>query len=372
MLTTILGMGDVVISGELQRGPGRGTIFDHLQAADACFANLEMPFCSKDEIAAEKLITIRCDPAHGHNIRDMGIDVVTLANNHAMDYGLPGLKATIQTIEQCEVAHVGGGMNTSEAFAPVYKTLNGLRVAFIGATTTLPNGSGAGDSRPGLAGVRVFSKFVVDTVTIDESPGMAPYVETATYKPDEETLLSAIRNAKVQADVVLVGIHWGVPFGWAANTQDELAAYQRPLAHAMIAAGASAIFGHHPHVVQGVEVFEGAPIFYSLGNFIFSNDVVTPGDGWRTYPPYSFKSLQQTLSNIGALARVGFRADGKLAQCSLIPVTISENGEPLGATRQDAETLLARLRALSTDKHAAFKLDEAANGHSISMTSLTA
>ena len=151
--------------------------------------------------------------------------------------------------------------------------------------------------------MRVFTEYVVDTVTIDESPGMAPFVETETYKPDEEVLLNTICDAKKEADIVQVAIHWGVPYGWIQNTQNEIATYQQPLAYAMIDAGASAIFGHHLHVVQGVGMSKVVPIFYSLGNFIFSNGIVTLDGGWRTYPPYSWKSLQQTLSNTGLWQR---------------------------------------------------------------------
>ncbi|EXJ75643.1 uncharacterized protein A1O5_00150 [Cladophialophora psammophila CBS 110553] len=280
-----------------------------------------MPF-TKDGYPAEKLIPLKGDPAQANVIRELGIDVVTCANNHGMDFGFEGLRMTSQALDTVGVAHVGSGENVFEAFAPVVKTLNGVKVAYIGVTTTLPNGAGAGRSRPGLAGVRFFSKFVVDTVTIDESPGMAPQM-----------------------------LYWwrstgGVPYGWVQNSQDEIATYQRPLAYAMIDAGASAIFGHHPHVVQGVGFYKGSPIFYSLGNFIFSNSIVTPSDGWRKYPPYSWSSLQQTLSDIGALAKVSW-AGGKLASCSVVPVTLAEDGEPLEATSEDAEVLLSRLGTLS-------------------------
>ena len=366
MSICIIATGDIVIKDQLRRPTGNGTVYDRLRAADSCFANLEMPFI-KDGHPAEKLIPLKCDPAHANVIHDIGVDVVTGANNHGMDFGFEGLRMTSQTLDSIGVAHVGMGENITEAFAPVVKTLNGVKVAYIGVTTTLPNGAGAGRSRPGLAGVRVFSKFVVDTVTIDESPGMAPFVETETYKPDEEVLLKAIRAAKTQADIVLVAIHWGVPYGWIQNSQDEIATYQRPLAHAMVDAGASAIFGHHPHVVQGVEFHKDVPIFYSLGNFIFSNNIVTPTDGWRTYPPYSWSSLQQTLSNIGALVKVSW-AERNLAGCSLVPVTIAEDGEPLEARSEDAEVLVCRLTALSKARGVAFDLRKQEKGFEVFIT----
>ncbi|KAH8895226.1 hypothetical protein GQ53DRAFT_855387 [Thozetella sp. PMI_491] len=355
MSFSIIGAGDVVLNGPLRRPTGSGTVYDHLRTADSCFVNLEMPF-TKHPAHAEKLITLKCDPVHTSVLTDLQIDVVTVANNHGMDFGEEGLRETIQALGSAGIAHCGGGRNRSESFAPVIKEIDGTKVAYIGVTTTLPNGSGAGPARPGLAGVRVFTKYVIDSVTIDESPGMAPFVETATYKQDEELLLAAIRDARTKASVVLVGIHWGVPYGWVAFTQSEIATYQRPLAHAMVDAGASAIFGHHPHVVHGVEFHKGVPVFYSLGNFIFSNDIVEPTTDLRTYPPYDWSSLQLSLSNIGALAKLRW-SQGKLSCCSIVPITIAvEGGEPLDATANDAEVLLARLRSLSKDQGAAFSL----------------
>jgi poly-gamma-glutamate synthesis protein (capsule biosynthesis protein) len=366
MSVSVVVAGDIVLAGQLRRPTGEGTIYDRLRAADTVFANLEMPF-SEDGYAAEKMIPLKCHPSHAPILRDIAVDVVTGANNHGMDYGFEGLRVTTQTLAKAGVGLVGMGENVGEAFAPVIKTLNGVKVAFIGVTTTLPNGAGAGKSRPGLAGVRVYSKFVVDTVTIDESPGMAPFVETQTYRPDEEILLQTIRAAKEQADVVLVAIHWGVPYGWIQNSQDEIATYQQPLAHAMIDAGASGIFGHHPHVVQGVEFYKDAPIFYSLGNFIFSNNIVTPVEGWRTYPPYSWTSLQQTLSNIGALATISWTG-GKISACALVPVTVAEDGEPLEATEEDAEILLSRLVTLSKGRGTAFERRKHGRGYEVLIT----
>lgn len=363
MTFSVVGTGDLVINGPLQRPVSQNKVYDHVRHADSCFANLEMPF-SKDGWPAEKLIALKCDPVHAHIIGDLGIDVVTMANNHGMDYGDEGLRMTSQALDASGVAHVGFGRNLVDSFAPVVKEFQDAKVAYIGVTTTLPNGSGAGPSRPGLAGVRVFSKFVLDGVTIEESPGMAPYVETSTYKPDEEVLLQTIRDAKAKADVVLVAIHWGVPYGWVAAVQDEIATYQQPLAHAMIDAGASAIFGHHPHVVQGVEFYKGVPVFYSLGNFIFSNSIVTPGADFREYPPYSWTSLQATLSNIGALAKLSWDGD-QLTSCVIVPLTIAEDGEPCEATSEDAKVLMARVNALSKGRGVSFDLRELVNGFEI-------
>ncbi|KEF57730.1 uncharacterized protein A1O9_05649 [Exophiala aquamarina CBS 119918] len=363
MVFTVVATGDLVINGPLQRPVDQNQVYDHVRNADSCFSNLEMPF-SRDGLPSEKLIALKCDPIHAPIIRDVGVDVVTMANNHGMDYGNEGLLTTAEALDGADVAHVGFGKNSLDSFAPVVKKIKNTNVAYIGVTTTLPNGSGAGPSRPGLAGVRVFTKYVIDTVTLDESPGMSPFSETVTYKPDEEVLLQTIRDARAKADVVLVGIHWGVPYGWVAATQDEIATYQQPLAHAIVDAGASAIFGHHPHVVQGVELYREVPVFYSLGNFIFSNTIVTPNADFRKYPPYSWTSLQATLSNIGALAKISWDG-GRLIDCSIIPLTIAEDGEPCEATTKDTEVLISRLNILSKGRGVHFDLRQLEGGFEI-------
>ncbi|KAH8701805.1 hypothetical protein BGW36DRAFT_355958 [Talaromyces proteolyticus] len=366
MSFSALGTGDIVLAGPLNRPIGKGTVYDHVRAADTCFANLEMPFV-KNGYATEKLIALKADPVHSHIIRDIGVDVVTIANNHGMDYGIEGLRETIQTLDSIGVSHAGGGENVTESFRPVWNEIKNTKVAYIGVTTTLPNGSGAGPSRPGLAGVRVYTKYVIDSVALDESPGMSPFVETETYKPDEDLLLQSIKNARARADLVFVAIHWGVPYGWVSSTQDEIATYQQPLAHAMIDAGASAIFGHHPHVVQGVEVYKDVPIFYSLGNFIFSNDIVTPKQETRQFPPYVWTSLQRSISNIGAFGRVQW-IGGKMSSCTIIPLTIADDGEPLEATEDDARLLLSRLNSLSYSYGTRFKVLKLKDSFEIAIT----
>ena len=356
-------VGDIVLSKALQQPSGEGNIYHHLRSTDSCFANLEMPFTTSN-VPAEKLIALKCDPVHASILPQLGIDVVTVANNHGMDYGVKGLHETIDALNSVKVAYVGCGENISESFRAVVVEKKGCKVAYIGVTTTLPNGSGAGPNRPGLSGVRVFTKYVVDTVTLDETPGMAPFVETETYKPDEQVLLAAIGEAKARADIVLVAIHWGIPYGWTPLNSNELATYQRPLARKMIDAGASAIFGHHPHVVQGVEFYKNVPIFYSLGNFIFSNQVVTPTSGWRKYPPYNWKSLQQSLSNIGAVAKLSW-TDRKLSRCSMVPITLSDLGEPIDATVEDGKIFFSRLKLLSEEYGTVFSRVNAQSGFEV-------
>ncbi len=114
MSVSIVATGDIVINNQLHRPTGDGTIYDRLRAADSCFANLEMPSI-KDGHPTEKLIPLKCDPAHANVIHDIGVDVVTGANNHGMDFGLEGLRMTSRTLEDIGVAHVGVGEDITGA-----------------------------------------------------------------------------------------------------------------------------------------------------------------------------------------------------------------------------------------------------------------
>lgn len=124
------------------------------------------------------------------------------------------------------------------------------------------------------------------------------------------------------------------------------------------------MFTHHLHVVHGVEFYNDVPVFYSLGNFIFSHDIVEPDAEWRTYPAYSWTNLQQTLSNIGASSNVSWTG-GKLASCSLVPVTVAEDAMPLHSAADDAELLPSRLKELSQCRGTAFELKKLESGFEI-------
>ena len=142
-------------------------------------------------------------------------------------------------------------------------------MAVFGLASTLPPGFAAGPGRPGIAPVRARSRFYVDAVTLDEQPGMSPWVETEAVEEDVRRTCERIRSAREETDLVMIHIHWGIPNGWCAAFQGPLADYQRPLGRALIDAGADLVVGHHPHVVHGVERYKDGLIVYSLGHFLF-------------------------------------------------------------------------------------------------------
>ncbi|MEC0266535.1 CapA family protein [Paenibacillus anseongense] len=212
---------------------------DYLTKPDFTIANLETPITTKGT-EQKKDYVYRSSPLALPPLKDAGIDLVNLANNHVMDYGPEGLQDTMNALDQEGIKRMGAGNDLNEAYQPVILEKNGMKIAFFGFSRVVPEASWkAGPGRIGVA-------------------------ETYNYKPPVE----AIQKAKESADLVVVVAHWGV------ERSDHPDKYQTDLAHRYIDAGADLVVGGHPHVLQGFEQYKGKWIAYSLGNFIFTtNDV---------------------------------------------------------------------------------------------------
>lgn len=328
------------------RTRGSEDVFSLFKDADLVLANLECPLTTRGA-PADKLIAFRSDPALARELSAAGVGVVTLANNHMMDHGLEGMYDTLEALANAGVAGVGAGRNLAEALAPAIREVCGVRVAFLGVATTLPVGSAAASNRPGIAPIHVTTSYVVDPTSLDETPGIAPTVETRAWPVDIDRVTDAVADAKSKAEVCIVGIHWGVPNGWVAQFQDPIATYQRPLARALVEAGADTVVGHHPHVLHGIEMIEGRPVFYSLGNFLFHTLRVGMQPALRRPdPPYSWRSLRSPVNLDSAVALVTF-AGGRASRIDIVPVLINDTGDPELAAGSDASRILKMLSDLS-------------------------
>jgi poly-gamma-glutamate capsule biosynthesis protein CapA/YwtB (metallophosphatase superfamily) len=341
--------GDLMLNQPIAEGgrsPGSAGVWALLHGADLVFANLECPLTSRSA-PADKLVAFRSDPRLARDLVAAGVDVVTLANNHMYDQGVLGMFDTLAALRVAGVAAVGAGEHLGAALAPAILPAQGLRIAFLGVATTLPVGCAAAPDRPGLAPIRVTTSYVADPSGLEETPGIAPFVETRAWSGDVEAVVAAVRAARRQADACVVGIHWGVPNGWVAQFQDPLATYQRPLARALVDAGADVVVGHHPHVLHGIEMLEGRPVFYSLGNFVFHTLRVGVQPALRRPdPPYSWRSLRSPTNLDSAVALVTLDAE-RVATTEIVPVLLNGVGDPELATGADAARILASLAALS-------------------------
>lgn len=329
--------------------------------ADLATANLEF-VVTDGEKTADKFICLKVSPDHMDDVVSLGFQVLSVANNHSLDFGVDGLRDTIASVKRAGLMPVGGGENLDEALKPAIVTAAGKRIAILAASATLPNSSAAGLHSPGIAPIRVINRFRLDGVTIDESPGMSPYVETEAVALDVERLCNAVsQSARDGVDQVVVHLHWGVPLGWVAATQDEIADYQRPLAHALIDAGATLIVGHHPHYVQGVEYYKDVPILYSLGNFV-KHKVKGSVGREGIHPQYRMNSVRGYWIKIGCLAFIDWDDAARRPLCRFVVLQLDEAGEPHLADRATGQALLDRIEEQCASWGTAVSLIEDENG----------
>ncbi len=338
---TLAAVGDVM----LERAPTANPIHDLLHGADVAFANLEVPLSDRGH-PADKLIVFRSLPSLAPALREMGLDIVSFANNHALDYGMAAFLQTIEVVEAAGVRIIGAGADLSAAMRSVVTEHRGMRVAWLGFASTLPTGWAATPDRPGVAPLRVRVRIEADTSVIEEQPGTSPYVSTEVIAEDVAHAAAAIGRARQDADAVVVSVHWGVPPGWAAPFQGTLADYQRPLAHALIDAGADAILGHHPHTLHGVEVYRGRPILYSLGNFLFH--AMTEGRAFalgRPAPPYRLEATRVPELEESAVFVLEFDA-WRCTRITIHPTVADAAGEQRPADASRASRILERMQVL--------------------------
>lgn len=232
---------------------------DELNRGDLAFCQLEANISERGTRLPQARHTTRIQREAASAIRRAGFNVVSFAGNHCMDWGREAFFDTIDALKEEGMGVTGVGANITEARTPLIMESKGTRVAFIAYSSILPQCYWAEADRPGCAPMRAFTHY--EQIEHDQ-PGTPCRVHTFAHREDLAALKNDIVKAKEAADVVIMSIHWGIHF-----VPKVLADYQREVAHAAIDAGVDMILGHHAHILKGVEVYKGKPIFYSLCNF---------------------------------------------------------------------------------------------------------
>jgi poly-gamma-glutamate capsule biosynthesis protein CapA/YwtB (metallophosphatase superfamily) len=293
---TLLFAGDVMLS----RGVGARMesqddwtlpfeeIAETLRSADLRFCNLECPISDQGR-NLHHLYSFRADPRALEGLKAAGFDIVSLANNHAYDWGPAALLDSMERLRTAGIRSVGAGQNILAAHYPVLMNVDGLRIAFFAYVDIDPKEATAGVDRPGVAWL------------------------------DPAQVLADIRFARPLADLVIVCPHWGVEYA-VKPARDQV-----EFAHRMIDAGADLIVGSHPHVVQPLEAYHDRWIAYSLGNFVFDQ--------------------KNTATHRGLMLKVTVR-DKRIADVTPVPIDINSRSQAVlaPAATRPPKPLLAEQR----------------------------
>jgi poly-gamma-glutamate capsule biosynthesis protein CapA/YwtB (metallophosphatase superfamily) len=326
--------GDILPTRPLREPPAAtAAIFAQVRAADLAIGNLEMPLSDRGT-RVQKLLNIRAPAALAAGVPVLGFDVLTLANNHAVDYGWEALADTRDGLEASGLAVVGVGETRAIAARPVIRDAGGLRVGVVAFSCLTPTGMSAAADRPGLSPIHVRTAYEVDPWYQMEEPGdpSALRVRTEVDADDLAFATEAVRRARAACDVLVVTIHWGFGSG------EALADYQAPLARALIDAGADIVHGHHPHAIHGIGFYGGKPIFFSAGTFI----------GQQVFLEASpaVLALWAAMSPDGSLARLQLEGT-TIVRIALVPTTLDDQRLPVRAEAAIADRIFERLGRLS-------------------------
>ncbi len=271
---TLLAVGDIVVNRE-DPDTALSGIRPLLDAADVTFGNFEGVLTDTHPVTpggwAPALTGTR-------NVRALtGLDVVSLAHNHAMDAGSPGLADTMQALASVGVRPAGAGLTLADALRPLLVESGGLRIAVIAVTAVLQHGAEAGPNTPGVAPLRADDCYL-SPYPGGCAPGLAPRVLSVLNESDWEAVAAAVGQAREAADLVVVSAHWG------DHTRPYvLTDHERLCAELLVEAGASLVVGHHHHMPRGVEVIAGTPVFFGLSHIAFDapNYPGEPGSLYR-------------------------------------------------------------------------------------------
>jgi poly-gamma-glutamate synthesis protein (capsule biosynthesis protein) len=368
--TTFVAVGDIHPCKEERPEALFDHVADLIRGADIGFGQVEVLFSDIGELQRFPSATpyIHVPPDYAAALPKVGLDVVSCASNHALDWGPAAFLDSIANMRACGLAVAGGGTDERTAREPAVLDRGGNTVALLAYTSVAPPGCYATDTRPGVAPMRARTYYE----TMDYQAGTPPRVVTVAEAGDLAAMQSDIAAAKQSADVVVVSLHWGVH-----HIPKVIADYQPVVAHAAVDAGADLVVGHHPHLLKAVEVYRGVVIFYSIGNFAFD------GTRHRTIPDAarherlrhyqqlrSFGDRSESQTKDGPPPRhppdarktVIVRAtisDGAVSRVTFQPTLINDMSQPvpLESTTEDFDDVLGYMDWVSDDFSHCFVVD---------------
>ena len=369
---TIAAVGDLIMAWPPEVGdPSNAGLIDVIRAADVAYANFEAHVLDMRTLPVERNGGFVGEPEVATAVRNMGFDVVGRSNNHSGDFGPGGLLTSDSIIRAAGLVSVGSGPDYRWARAPGYFMTPKGRTAFIVASSSFGRNPVSADdpTRGGSNPLRVTRCTVVPAARLAEFRDRSDCVRagdvdkpTWSYAMDQgdlEAILGSIREAKMRSDFLAVGIHAhqtvyeDTPVTRYGNSgavfDPTVADFLREYAHATIDAGADAFFGTGPHILRGIEIYRGRPVFYGLGEFFRQMGIIglpgsepTRGSG-TLYDPIRYEHVMAVSTFAG----------GEVSEIRLYPIDLgwadrfSTRGVPRSPTPEVARRILERLQDLS-------------------------
>ena len=424
---TFTAAGDAMITTRLTASdrPEFEALIDRIRETDAAMVNLEVLLHEFDGYPAANGpgTYMQAPPSVADELTDMGFDLFSAATNHAIDYSHGGMEATMDALDERAIPYAGFGRTLADARAPVFAETEAGRVGLVAACSTVTTGSAAGRQRhdmvgrPGISPLRHDVRYRVPDDAYDSLQDISEQLGLERYKDwydhlgfpignpdadpfrlialggdthpgieraddfgirrvpnpnDVEEYVAGVRRAKRQADWVIASLHSHEGDG-AMSTDESVAPFIEDVARECIDAGADAFVGHGAHTLRGIELYDGAPIFYSLGNFVAQNELIDRlptevydryglGDDATPMDVYDARAIDDDGNPAGFLSDRGYFEtvlpvcefdDDGVRSIELHPVDLqfesprSQRGRPILADESVASGIFDRLQDLS-------------------------
>lgn len=304
-------------------------VMDTLLSADVLFGHMECPLTATSQDPNYPDIPYKplwkfSDPSMVKAWTAAGFAAVGCASN--VMFGSNAVKDTLNTLDSVGIQHCGVGLNYEDARKPAIVERKGVKFGFLSYTSVFwPVNHAAGPETPGVATIKAYTSYQPHP-RVHEMPGGPAIVKTV---PDAEELAAMERDIlslREKVDIIVMSCHWGV------SSSTQITDYQKAIAHTAINAGVDIIIGHHPHLPQGIEIFKGKPIFYSMGNFAFD---------WA-------KMKGRHL--VGIIVRCTIR-DKRLAEVSFVPAKRNQDNliTVLDPSMTDGKEIFEQIALLSSE-----------------------
>lgn len=350
---TLLMVGDIILDE-----PEPGPLFDPsravLAAGDVVIGHVEVPHTRRGSEQSTDVPAPPADPANLRAFAEAGFNVATLAGNHIADCGPAGIEDTVATLQGLDIATTGAEANLARARKPAILKRKDVRVGVLSYNCVGPRESWATSRKAGCAYVKVLTHYELDYA----SPGGPPNIYTFAAPESLAAMEDDVVALRRQVDVVVVAFHKGV-----GHTPAKIEMYEGPVSRAAIDAGADVVIGHHAHIMRGIELHRGKPIYHGLGNFVTVTRALSVSDNdsperlaWAkrrqklfgfapdpTMPTYPFHPESRNT----AIASCRVKPDGQF-EAGLVPCYIDGFARPVPLTRSEGgEAVVEYIRGIS-------------------------